>query len=71
MTCSSFDDPARPLTEFPASVVHFGAVPMEALPNRRLAQLVLHTLKPAGRLLDRRGHSVAAAPLNSVLPDGR
>ncbi|WP_353940404.1 Lrp/AsnC family transcriptional regulator [Streptomyces sp. HUAS MG91] len=113
---------ARPLTEFPVSVVYFGAVPAEnldaavralrtlpglrmcsitasthnlildiwvrslaevhtteALLNRRLAQLelriteravVLRTLKHAGRLLDRRGHSVAAVPLNSVLPDG-
>ncbi|MYT69027.1 MULTISPECIES: hypothetical protein [unclassified Streptomyces] len=71
MTCSSFDDPTRPLIGFPASVVHCGAVPTEALPNRRLAQLVLHTLEPAGRLLDRRGHSVAAVLLNSIRPDGR
>ncbi|MFE6888522.1 Lrp/AsnC family transcriptional regulator [Streptomyces sp. NPDC057694] len=114
---------ARPLTEFPVSVVYFGAVPAEnleaavralrtlpglrmcsitasthnlildiwvrslaevhtteALLNRRLAQLglriteravVLRTLKHAGRLLDRRGRSVAAVPLNSVRPEGR
>ncbi|MFG3318570.1 Lrp/AsnC family transcriptional regulator [Streptomyces sp. NPDC048171] len=49
----------------------------EALLNSRLAQLglriteravVLRTLKHAGRLLDRRGHSVGAVPLNSAGP---
>ncbi|WP_306316487.1 MULTISPECIES: Lrp/AsnC family transcriptional regulator [unclassified Streptomyces] len=47
----------------------------EALLNRRLADLglriteravVLRTLKHAGRLLDRRGHSVGAVPLSST-----
>lgn len=47
----------------------------EALLNRRLADLglriteravVLRTLKHAGRLLDRRGHSVGAVPLRST-----